>query len=331
MEVVGSVLQAIGKTPLITLPRLSALVGRTILGKCEFMNPGGSVKDRAALRMVRDAEASGKLAVGGTLVEGTAGNTGIGLAMVARALGYRCVLVVPSTQSPEKIDLLRALGAELELVPAVPFADQRHFYHTAKRRAEELFAVWCNQFENEGNWRAHYDDTAVEICSQAGQLDGFICSAGTGGTIGGITRYLAEHAPQVVCGLVDPDGSSLLSHVTAGTLDASGSSEIEGIGIRRITQNFAQAKISRGYRGTDTEAVAMAHWLRSHEGVFIGMSAAINVVGAVKLARDLPAGARVATILCDGGARGLSRLYNDAWLAEKGLMPEQQHADTSPL
>jgi cysteine synthase len=326
-----SILDAIGHTPLITLPRLSSLVGRTILGKCEFMNPGGSVKDRPALGMVREAIADGRLKPGGIIVEGTAGNTGIGLAMVAKAMGFRCVITLPATQSPEKIELLRALGAELELVPAVPFTDERHFYHSAKRRAAELGGFWCDQFENEANWRVHHDDTAAELWSQAGTLDGFICAAGTGGTIAGITTYLETHAPHVVTGMIDPDGSSLYAYVTAGTLDFSGSSDIEGIGIRRITKNFALAKIKRVFRGTDQEAVAMAHWLRSYEGVFIGMSAAINVVGAVKLARELPEGARVATILCDGGVRGMSRLYNDAWLAEKGLTPAASSASESPL
>jgi cysteine synthase len=326
-----TILSAIGHTPLIELPRLSSLIGRVVLGKCEFMNPGGSVKDRPALQMVKDALAASQLAEGGTIVEGTAGNTGIGLALVARAYGLRCVIVMPNTQSPEKIDLLRALGAEVELVPAVPFHNDNHFYHTAKRRAAELGAHWCNQFENEANWRSHHDGTAAELWAQCGgRLDGFICSAGTGGTIAGITSYLAKHAPHVVRGLIDPTGSSLFQHVTAGTLDTDGSSHIEGIGIRRITNNFAHANIQLATQGTDAEAVAMAHWLRDHEGVFLGMSAALNVVGAVKLARTLPAGARVATILCDGGGRGLSRLYNHTWLREQNLEPGLLRADLLP-
>ncbi len=317
---VDSVVGAMGNTPLIEIRSLSQRTGCRILGKAEFMNPGGSVKDRAARFMVEHAEHSGALARGGIIVEGTAGNTGIGLAVVARARGYTCVIVMPNNQSEEKISLLRALGARVELVPAVPFADQNNYYHVAKRRAEELGGFWANQFENTANADAHYASTGPEIWADTeGAVDGFVCSAGTGGTIGGITSYLKAQRASVATWLIDCEGSSLYSHVSRGTLDATGSSVLEGIGIRRITANFARAKLDGAFAGTDVEAVAMAHALLKDDGLFVGGTAGLNCVGAVKLAEKLGPGKTIVTILCDGGQRYQARLFNDAWLAEKKL------------
>jgi cysteine synthase A len=315
---------AIGATPLIRIESLSAATGATILGKAELLNPGGSVKDRAALYIVEAAEAAGLLGgVSGVsaIVEGTAGNTGIGLALMARARGYRCHIVIPRTQSAEKLDLLRALGAELHLVDAVPFANPENYYHVAKRLAEELRAFWADQFENPANAEAHFWTTGPEILADAEALDGFICSAGTGGTLGGISAYLAGAAPRVQSWLIDCEGSSLENYVNHGSLDANGGSVLEGIGIRRITKNFGRSKLAGAFLGTDREAVEMAHWLLKNDGLFVGGSAALNCVGAVKLARKLGPGATVATILCDGAQRYASRLFNGEWLAEKGLVP----------
>ena len=313
---------AVGATPLILIPSLSEATGCRILGKAEHLQPGGSVKDRAARHIVLAAERDGKL--GGDrreLVEGTAGNTGIGLALVARARGYACHIVMPDNQSAEKIDLLRWLGAVLHLVPAKPFADPANYYHVARRLAEERGAFWADQFENPANALAHYETTGPEILAEAGTVDGFVCSSGTGGTIGGTTRYLKEHSPSTQCWLVDCEGSSLYNHVTHGTLDAAGSSILEGIGIRRITHNFAQARLDGAFAGTDLESVEMVHWLLAHDGLFVGGSAALNCVGAVKLARLLGPGHTIVTILADGAGRYASRLFNDAWLADKKLTP----------
>jgi cysteine synthase A len=312
---------AIGNTPLIRIASLSDATGCTILGKAELMNPGGSVKDRAARFLIEAAERTGELKPGGTVVEGTAGNTGIGLAFMCRARGYRCVIVMPNNQSDEKVSLLRTLGADVELVPPAPFANDGNYYHVARRRAEALGAFWANQFENTANADAHYTGTGPELWRQTeGKLDGFVCASGTGGTIGGITQYLKEQSAAVTCALVDCEGSSLFAHVNDGTLDATGSSILEGIGIRRITANFARAKLDFALRGTDAEAIAMVHHLLRHDGLFVGGSAGLNCVGAVKLARKLGPGHVIATILCDSAARGASRLFNDAWLAEKGFV-----------
>jgi cysteine synthase A len=314
---------AVGQTPLVRIPSLSALTGCTILGKAELLNPGGSVKDRAAKAMIDDAERQGLLrAPDRTLVvEGTAGNTGIGLALMCRARGYRCVIVMPNNQSEEKVTTLRALGAEVELVPPAPFADEGNYYHVARRRAAELGGFWANQFENLANARAHEQGTALELWSQSGgRVDGFVCSAGTGGTIGGVSRGLKAINPAVQCYVVDADGSSLYAHVTKGTLDAPGSSFLEGIGIRRITANFAYGSLDGAFRGSDAEAVAMVYWLLKKDGLFVGGSAALNCVGAVKLARKLGPGHTIATVLCDGAGRYQARLFNRAWLAEKGVV-----------
>lgn len=314
---------AVGATPLIRIASLSDATGCTILGKAEHLNPGGSVKDRAARQIVLDAEAEGRLggAASHEIVEGTAGNTGIGLALMARARGYSCHIVMPDNQSQEKIDLLRWLGAVLHLVPAKPFADPGNYYHVARRLAEQRGAFWADQFENPSNARAHHRTTGPEIVADAGTVDGFVACSGTGGTIAGVSQYLAEVQPAAQSWLVDCEGSSLYNHVTHGTLDASGSSILEGIGIRRITRNFAGARLAGAFVGLDREAVEMAHWLLARDGLFVGGSAALGCVGAVKLARKLRPGKTIVTILCDGAQRYASRLFNDAWLAEKHLQP----------
>ncbi|WP_286392678.1 cysteine synthase A [Pseudanabaena mucicola] len=314
---------SVGNTPLIEIESLSAATGCTILGKAEFLNPGGSVKDRAALFMVLEAEKSGLLKAGGTIVEGTAGNTGIGLSLVANARGYRSVIVMPSNQSQEKIDLLRTLGAEVELTKPAPFTNPDNYYHVARRRAEEIEnAFWANQFENMSNSDAHYQTTAPEIWRQTGgELDGIVMSSGTGGTIGGVTAYLKEQNPQIATYLIDPTGSGLYSYITTGEFKAEGNSITEGIGINRATANFNRARLDGAFRGTDQQVIEMAQYLLKHDGLFVGSSAALNVVGAVKLAQKLGKGHTIATILCDGGGRYQSRMYNPEWLAEKGLTP----------
>lgn len=316
--------ETIGNTPLIEIPSLSAATGSTILGKAEFLNPGGSVKDRAALFMVLAAEKAGILKPGGTIVEGTAGNTGIGLTLVANARGYRSVIVMPSNQSPEKIDLLRTLGAEVELTPPVPFSNPQNYYHVAKQRAQELpHAFWANQFENTANADAHYHTTAVEIWQQTqGQVDGVVMAAGTGGTIGGVTQYLKEQNPLIATYLIDPQGSGLYSFVTTGQFKAEGNSITEGIGINRETANFHRSRLDGAFQGTDQEVIEMAHYLLKKEGLFVGSSAALNVVGAMRLAEKLGKNKTIVTILCDGGGRYQSRMFNDQWLAEKGLTPQ---------
>jgi len=319
-KIANGVVDAIGNTPLIRIESVSTRTGCTILGKAEFMNPGGSVKDRAAKSMILAAERSGELRAGGTLVEGTAGNTGIGLALVARARGYRCVIVMPNNQSEEKITLLRALGADVELVPPAPFANEMNYFHVAGRKAKELGAFWANQFENTANSDAHYEGTGPELWNgTGGKLDGFVCSSGTGGTIGGISAYLKSVSASTQTYVVDCEGSSLFNYVTKGTLEAEGSSVLEGIGIRRVTKNFARAKLDGAFVGTDREAVAMTHELLAKDGLYVGGSAGLNVVGAVKLAEKLGPGHTIATILCDGGQRYQSRLFDAAWLREKGL------------
>jgi cysteine synthase len=314
---------AIGNTALIKIPSLSEITGCTILGKAEFLNPGGSVKDRAALFMVEQAERDGLLPPGGTIVEGTAGNTGIGLALVAKAKGYRCVIVMPNNQSQEKIDLLRTLGAEVELVPPVPFANSNNFYHVAKARSQDLKnAFWADQFENFANSESHYRTTAPEIWQQTdGAIDGIVMSSGTGGTIGGVTAYLKEQNSEIATYLIDPPGSGLFNFVTTGAFKAEGTSITEGIGINRETVNFHRARLDGAFQGSDQETIEMAHYLLKYDGLFVGSSAALNVVGAVKLARKLGQGKVIVTILCDGGGRYQSRMFNSQWLAEKNLTP----------
>jgi cysteine synthase A len=314
-------LALIGNTPLVLLKGPSEETGCEIYGKCEFANPGASVKDRAALWIVRDAEARGILKPGGTIVEGTAGNTGIGLALVANALGYKTVIVMPETQSREKMDTLRALGAELVLVPAAPFSNPGHFVHTSRRIAEETEgAIWANQFDNIANRRAHIESTAPEIWEQMGhRIDGFTCAAGTGGTIAGTGLGLKEFDETITIALTDPHGAALYSYYAEGELKSEGSSVAEGIGQGRITANLEGAPIDTQFRISDEEGLHWVQRLLSEEGLCLGLSSGINVAGAVALARELGEGSRIATILCDTGFRYLSSLYNAEWLAAKGL------------
>ena len=317
------VVGTIGNTPLIALPKLSAAVGRVILGKAEHLNPGGSVKDRAARGIIDDFEARGLLRTGGVVVEGTAGNTGIGLTLVGNARGYRTIIVMPDDQAPEKYALLRTYGAELHVVEAIGFSDERNYYHAARRLAESIpGAVWANQFENTANRDAHERTTGPEIFAQTGGvLDAFVAAAGTGGTIAGVGRALKARDPRIRIVLADPYGSALFSFVKTGTLAAEGDSIAEGIGIKRIVANFAGAPVDDAQRVDDRTMVEMAHWLLREEGLFVGGSAALNVAAAARYARGLPEGSRVATILCDGGDRYRSRLYDAAWLAENDLVP----------
>ncbi len=319
---------AIGNTPLIELRELSRQLGRRVLGKAEFLNPGGSVKDRAARGIVDDAEARAVLRPGGTIVEGTAGNTGIALALVANERGYKSVIVVPDDQSREKIELLRAYGADVRVVPAVAFTNPENYYHVARRIAEELpGAFWANQFENTANRRAHETTTGPEIWQQCdGRIDAFVAAAGTGGTIAGVAAALKARKGDVLTVLCDPMGSALYNYVNCGELKPEGDSDLEGIGIKRLTANFEGAPVDRAIRATDAQATAMAHWLLEREGIFVGGSSGLNVVGAATVARELPAGSMVVTILCDGGGRYLSRTFNDAWLRENNFAKGQNLA-----
>ena len=321
MHTAPDTLSLIGNTPLVRLKGPSEAAGCEIFGKCEFANPGASVKDRAALFIVRDAEERGQLQPGGTIVEGTAGNTGIGLALVANARGYRTVIVMPETQSREKMDTLRALGAELVLVPAAPYSNPGHFVHTSRRLAEETpGAVWANQFDNIANRRAHIMGTAEEIWTQMdGRVDGFTCAAGTGGTIAGVGLGLKEKDERVTIALSDPHGAALYNYYAHGELKAEGSSVAEGIGQGRITANLEGAPIDAQFRIPDEEGLDWVARLLMEEGLCLGLSSGINVAGAVRLGRELGPGSRIATILCDSGFRYLSTLYNPAWLAAKGL------------
>ena len=321
MKVAQDTIALIGNTPLVRLKGPSEAAGCDIFGKCEFANPGASVKDRAALFIVEDAEARGLIAPGGTIVEGTAGNTGIGLALVANAKGYKTIIVMPETQSREKMDTLRALGAELVLVPAAPYSNPGHFVHTSRRIAEETpNAIWANQFDNIANRRAHIVGTAEEIWTQMeGRIDGFTCAAGTGGTIAGVGLGLKEKDEKVRIALSDPHGAALYSYYATGELKAEGSSVAEGIGQGRITANLEGAPIDTQFRISDEEGMDWVRRLLAEEGLCLGLSSGINVAGAVRLGRELGPGARVATILCDTGFRYLSTLYNPEWLRLKGL------------
>ncbi|MBB3861364.1 cysteine synthase A [Novosphingobium hassiacum] len=311
----------IGNTPLVRLKGPSEAAGCDIFGKCEFANPGASVKDRAALWIVRDAEERGLLKPGGTIVEGTAGNTGIGIALVANALGYKSVIVMPETQSREKMDTLRALRAELVLVPAAPFSNPGHFVHTSRRIAEETEgAVWANQFDNIANRRAHIETTAPEIWEQMEhRIDGFTCAAGTGGTIAGVGMGLKAFDENVTIALTDPHGAALYNYYANGELKAEGSSVAEGIGQGRITANLDGAPIDTQFRISDEEGLFWVERMLADEGLCLGLSSGINVAGAVALGKQLGPNARVVTILCDTGFRYLSSLYNAEWLKAKGL------------
>lgn len=311
----------IGNTPLIRLRGPSERTGCTILGKAEFMNPGGSVKDRAALFIIRDAEARGALKPGGTIVEGTAGNTGIGLTVVANALGYRTIIVMPDTQSKEKQDTLRALGAELMLVPAAPYSSPCHYVHTSRRVAGETpNAIWADQFDNTANRLAHIKTTASEIWEQTGgAVDGFTCAVGTGGTLAGVGLGLKAFSPDVTIALTDPDGAALYDWFAHGELRSSGNSVSEGIGQSRITANLEGLTVDTQFRVPDLEALPLVHELLMREGLCLGLSSGINVAGAIRLAEHLGPGKTIVTILCDSGLRYLSTIYNPAWCAAKGL------------
>ena len=325
MHVTSDTLGLIGNTPLVRLKGPSEATGCDIFGKCEFANPGASVKDRAALFIVQDAEDRGLIQPGGTIVEGTAGNTGIGLALVANAKGYRTIIVMPETQSREKMDTLRALGAELVLVPAAPYSNPGHFVHTSRRIAEETpNAIWANQFDNIANRRAHIVGTAEEIWAQMGErIDGFTCSVGTGGTLAGVGLGLKAKEEKVCIALSDPHGAALYEYYACGELKSEGSSVAEGIGQGRITGNLEGAPVDAQFRISDEEGLEWVRRLLAEEGLCLGLSSGINVAGAVRLAKQLGPGKRIATILCDTGFRYLSTLYNGEWLRTKGLpVPE---------
>lgn len=330
MDVRAGFLDAIGNTPLIRLRRASEETGCEILGKAEFLNPGSSVKDRAALAIVRDAEARSLLRPGGVIVEGTAGNTGIGLALVGNARGYRTVIVIPETQSQEKIDMLRLCGAEVRTVPAVPYRDPNNYVKISGRLADELAAsepngaVWANQFDNVANRQGHYETTGPEIWRQTeGRVDGFVCAVGTGGTLAGVGMFLKERKPDVVVGLADPKGAALFSWYTSGELKMEGESISEGIGQSRITRNLEGAPVDRAWQIPDDEALPIVFDLLKEEGLCLGSSSGINVAGAVRLARELGPGHVIVTILCDYGTRYQSKLWNPPFLRSKGLpVPE---------
>jgi cysteine synthase A len=314
----------VGNTPHIILPKLSQALGRTIVGKAEFLNPGGSVKDRAARGIIDDAEERGVLKPGGTIVEGTAGNTGIALVLIGNARGYRCIICIPDDQSQEKYEILRTLGADLRIIEAVPFADPRNYYHVAREIAEQTpGAIWADQFNNTANRRAHYATTGPEIWNAFGsELTAFVAACGTGGTLAGTSMFLKERNPAIRTVLCDPMGSVLYSYIKTGELCSTGDSNTEGIGIKRITENFKGAPIDDALQVDDKAMVEMAYWLLREEGLFLGGSAALNVVGAARYARSLPKGSVVMTILCDGGDRYRSRLWNARWLAENDCTPQ---------
>jgi len=326
MRIHETVLDLIGNTPLIKLRRASEATGCTILGKCEFLNPGQSIKDRAALYIIRDAMERGELRPGGVVVDGTAGNTGIGLAMVANALGLRTVIVIPQTQTQEKKDALRALGADLVEVPAVPYRNPNNYVKISGRMAERLArtepdgAVWANQFDNVANRQAHVETTGPEIWDQTdGKLDGFICAVGTGGTLAGIAHALRERNPRIAIGLADPPGAALFSYYTTGELKAEGSSITEGIGQGRITGNLEGLHVDHAFQIPDEESVQVCFDLLEHEGLGLGPSSGVNVAGAIRLARELGPGKTIVTILADYGTRYQSKLYNPEFLRSKGL------------
>ncbi len=319
-------IEAIGNTPLIRLNNASEITGCEIYGKAEFMNPGGSVKDRAAKAIIEHAEKSGNLKIGGTIVEGTAGNTGISLAMCANARGYKTVIVLPETQSQEKKDMLRICGADLRLVPAVPYKDPNNYVRYSEKLANDLSkenskgVIWANQFDNVANQEGHYETTGPEIWKQTkGNIDGFICSVGSGGTIAGISRYLKEQKPDITIGLSDPLGSALYNYYENGELKSEGNSISEGIGQGRITANLDYAKIDKAFQVSDQEALPIIFDLHSEEGLLLGGSSAINVAGAIHLAKHLGPGKTIVTILCDSGSRYFTKLWNPEFLKEKNL------------
>ncbi len=326
MQVTKDVIAAIGNTPLIRLTRASEITGCEILGKAEFLNPGQSVKDRAALFIIQDAVRRGALRAGGTIVEGTAGNTGIGLATVANALGFKTVIVIPETQSQEKKDALRLLGAELIEVPAVPYKNPNNYVKLSGRLAEQLArtekngAIWANQFDNVANRQAHIQGTGPEIWAQTdGRVDGFICAVGSGGTLAGVGIALKERNPQVRIAVADPLGAAMYSWIKTGKLESHGTSITEGIGQGRVTANLESAPIDDAYEIADTEALPIVFDLLEHEGLCMGGSTGINVAGAIRMARDMGPGHTIVTVLCDYGNRYQSKLFNPDFLREKGL------------
>jgi len=339
MDVKDGFVESIGNTPLIRLEQASEATGCEILGKAEFLNPGGSVKDRAALAIVLEAERAGKLRPGGTIVEGTAGNTGIGLALVANARGYRTVIVIPDTQSQEKKDMLRLCGAALHEVPAVPYRNPNNYVHVAGRLAEHLAltepngAIWAQQFDNVANRDGHSRTTGPEIWRQTeGRVDGFICAAGTGGTLAGVALALRSRKPGIKIGLADPPGAALYSYYTTGELKSDGSSITEGIGQGRITKNLEGLAVDFAYRIPDSETVQTVFDLVAGEGLVLGSSSGINVAGAIRMARELGPGHTIVTVLCDSGTRYASRLFNPAFLHSKALpVPAWLCASTAEL
>lgn len=321
MDIKNGFVAAIGNTPLIRLNSFSEETGCEILGKAEFLNPGGSVKDRAALYIIQDAEEKGLLKPGGTVVEGTAGNTGIGLAHICNAKGYRCLIIIPETQSQEKIDLLRTLGAEVRTVPAVPYRDPGNYVRVSGRLAAEMEnAIWANQFDNLANRQAHYETTAPEIWHQTdGKIDAWVTATGTGGTYAGAALFFKEKNPAIQCVVADPMGSGLYSYVKTGEIQSSGNSVTEGIGNSRITANMEGVPADDAIQIDDPEALRVIYQLLHKDGLFMGGSVGINVGAAVKLAQAMGPGHTIVTVLCDGGTRYQSRLYNRAWLEERGL------------
>ena len=326
MHTASDVTQLIGNTPLLHLKQVSEQTGCTILGKAEFLNPGGSVKDRTALGIIQAAEKSGELQPGGRIVEGTAGNTGIGLTLLANALGYTSSVVMPITQSKEKIDSLELLGADLHLVGATSYKDPNHYIHTAERLAEKMArrekqgAIWARQFDNLANMEIHQRTTGAEIWEQTdGKVDGFICAVGTGGTLAGVSAALKERNPGVAIGLADPSGASLSEYFNSGELQPSpGSSIVEGVGINHVTANVAQARVDIAFPVSDEEALPYIFDLLKNEGLCLGGSAGINIAGAVRLARHLGPGHTIVTVLCDYGNRYQSKLFNPVFLENKG-------------
>jgi cysteine synthase len=313
----------IGNTPLIRLRRLSDLTGCEILGKTEFMNPGGSIKDRAALSIITDAEQRGLLKAGDTIVEGTAGNTGIGLTLIGHARGYRSVIVIPNNLSPEKIGLLRAMGAEVIPVPEAPYNDPKNFNNVARRLAQEKNWFWANQFDNTANRQAHYQTTGPEIWNQTdGKVTAFVASVGTGGTLAGTTLYLKERNPKIATVCADPYGAAMWSWFTNGNTDVrDGESFAEGIGQTRVTKNLEGVPVDRAYRIPDQEAVTIVYHLLRHEGLFLGLSSGVNLAGAIRFAKERGPGQTIVTILCDSGTKYQSKLFNLAWLKENKFDP----------
>ena len=321
MDIKEGFVSTVGNTPLIRLKSFSEETGCHILGKAEFLNPGGSVKDRAALYIIKDAEEKGLLKPGGTVVEGTAGNTGIGLAHICNAKGYKCLIIIPETQSQEKIDLLRTLGAEVRTVPAVPYKDPNNYVKLSGRLAEELDnAIWANQFDNLANRQAHYETTGPEIWQQTeGKVDAWVSATGTGGTYAGGALFFKEKNPNIKCIVADPMGSGLYSYVKTGEIKPEGNSITEGIGNSRITANMQGVPIDDAIQIDDHEALRVVYQLLYQDGLFMGGSVGINVGAAVALAKEIGPGHTIVTILCDGGSRYQSRIYNREWLASKGL------------